>query len=381
MKKIFLFSHVLACVLSLTVSASAGESSIAKPEKGSALSTSKDCGECHKRIHQEWSGTMHASSTPEKDPLVKAFYGYLAAEKFDVKKCDKCHVPFRALYPDEDNKDLSQEGVNCVFCHSVHGKADSGKQGIDYYKLDFLKSVTGPSQGDAKKAAHDAQFIGLFRHVDICSGCHQSGEADYYHAGESQAVCQQCHMPTKQKETVAEDGKVRDKVYRHLFEGGHSEDLLSMAAIISGEAKKSGGKTSVKLSLENSALHPIPGGFPLRAIYVKLTGLDAKGKEVWSNYAKDPRKEDPKGYFALAFPEAEEVYAHYAKEIKPSGDTRIKATEAKELAYEIPSDKVESVRVRLFYRPLPETVLKKLRIDPGLAPETLMMEETIAVAK
>lgn len=362
----------------------AENSSIIKPSKSSDISLSTTCGtdKCHTRIYREWSNTMHAQSTPDKDPLVKIFYNYLSNEDYDTKKCDKCHAPLRAIYHNESdkNKELFKEGVNCIFCHSINGKMTGQNHGIDYYKFDFLKARTGPLKIDNNNV-HETEFIGMFKSVDICAGCHQEGEANYNIRGRKKLPCQQCHMPSKKKMKSAEMGEVRDKVFRHLFEGGHSELLLSMSAIISGEARKQGGKTVVNITLENSARHPLPVGFPLRAIYMKVIALNKKNEPVWSNYKRHPYKEDPKSYFSLIFPEKEEVYAHahWAKKIKPIKDTRLKPRGAKQFSYEVPSDKVESFQVQLYYRLLTETVIKKLKIDGSLAPEVLMFEETIYV--
>lgn len=357
---------------------------IIKPPKSSDIDLSTACGtdKCHTRIYREWSNTMHAQSTPAKDSLLKVFYNYLSNKNYDTKKCDKCHAPLRAIYHDESDKntELFNEGVNCIFCHSINGKMSGQNYGIDYFKLDFLKARTGPHKTD-KNNVHDTEFIGMFRKVEICEGCHQEGEADYNIRGKKKLPCQQCHMPSKKKMRSAEMGEVRDKVFRHLFEGGHSKLILSMTAIISGEARKQGGKTIIDITLENSAHHSLPIGFPLRAIYMKVIALNKKNEPVWSNYKKRPYKEDPGSYFALIFPEKEEVYAHahWAKKIKPIKDTRLKPRGARQFSYEVPSDKVDSFQVQLYYRLLTETVIKKMKIDESLAPEVLMFEETIFV--
>ncbi len=354
---------------------------ISKPPESSGLPSSASCGteDCHTRIFKEWSKTMHSQSSPQKDPLVKAFYGYLAKENYDTGECDVCHVPMRSVYSKEKEKNSAffDEGVNCVFCHSIYGKTAEGGKGLHYYHLDFLKPLTGPTK--TGKEAHDAEFIGMFKKVDICAGCHQNGEMEYATKGKTKSPCQQCHMPSKKKLKSADMGKVREKVHRHLFEGGHSELLLSMAVIVSGEARRDGGKTIVVITLENPSLHPIPIGFPLRAIYMKVVGLDENEEPVWTNYQANPKKEAADAYFALFFPEEDEVYVHCVKDIKPVKDTRLQASSTREFSLEVPSEKIETLQVQLFYRLLPETILKKLNVDEAHAPEVLMLEETIYV--
>ncbi len=369
-----------ACIL-LPSSVCAEKSAVVKPQKSIALGTPETCGACHTRILQEWSGAMHAKADPEKDPIVGAYYKYFSEKKIDTGKCDKCHAPIRALYPVETkgNMELKKAGVNCIFCHSIYGKNPGEKHGIDFYKLDLLKSPAGASKNKEKEEAHNAEFVGIFKHVDICAGCHQGGETDYYAKGKPKTLCQQCHMPTKKNMKLADDGPVREKVYRHLFEGGHSETLLNLAASVEGGARKENDKTILNLSVENFAVHDIPAGFPLRAIYLKVVGLDKNQKPVWSNYEKDPKTEDPSGYFALHFQEEDEPYVHYVKDVKPIKDTRLKASAIEELTYEVPSDKVETFQVRLYYRLLPKSVIQKLEIEGEFPRETLMFEATVYV--
>lgn len=356
-------------------------SNIIKPTKSSDIFLSSVCSEkCHTRIYNEWANTMHAKSTRNKDAIVDAFYKYFEEEGTDVKKCDVCHSPLQSIYVNEPgvNEGLFNEGVNCTACHSVFGANPEGGLGIHYYKLNFNEFGTGPLESKPDNP-HNTKFIKMFRSVNICAGCHQKGETDYILQKRRKAICQTCHMPSKQQMKAADQGSTLKKVYRHLFEGGHSELILSMTAIVSGEARKEGGKTILDIDLENSAYHTIPTGFPLRAIYLKVTAFNEQNKPIWSNYSKNPYKEDPDSFFGSVFNEKDELYAHYVRDIKPITSSSLEANSSKKLTYTVPTAKADSFQVRLYYRLLPERVIEKLNIDKDLVPEVLMLEEMIYV--
>lgn len=376
LKRDLIFIFTLVLFLSVSY---AGEPNA----NSSGIDPSSHCGSCHERNYEEWSNTMHAKSSSAGDPLVKAFYEYLSAKRLDTGECDKCHDPISSVFARKGAaaSGIVSEGVNCVLCHSIYGRMPGSNQGhgVDYFMIDFMKAKTGPTGGDKGQNVHPAEFISLFKSVYLCGGCHQEGEADYIIEGESRLLCQNCHMPSKQTQAAVKGGKTREKVYRHLFEGGHSETLLGMSAIINGKAVRSGGKTIIDLNIENSAFHTVPTGFPLRSIYVKITGLDKNDAPVWTNYKKDPYLEDSKSYFALIFPGNSGISAHYAGKAKPVKDQRLKPREVRHFAYEAPSDKIASFKIQLFYRLLPESVMEELKLNTKQAPETLMLEEIVPV--
>jgi len=360
-----------------------GETNVIKPEDSSKLNQARVCQRCHQRVFAEWSKSMHRRASPERDPIVSAFYSFIRDKGFSSGECDKCHAPIKSLYVNDSSakSPAFTEGVACIFCHSIQGMVDKGnsnKYGSDYFNLDLIKAYTGPSIGQ-EMSFHNTEFLPLFKTVDLCGGCHQEGETSYSGNDERKLLCQQCHMPSKQFQKAAVTGKKRDKVYRHLFEGGHSDDLLSMAAIVTGDARKEKGKTILSISLENSAHHTLPTGFPLRSAYLKILAFNAESQLLWTNYKEDPYEEDPQAYFSLIFAEKDQLLSHHLNNVKPLKDQRLLPRGTKNFTYEVPSAKIDSFRIQVFFRLLPEKVMKKLGIDKELAPEQLMFEETVYV--
>ncbi len=379
LRSIIIISIILRCSLSF-----AEGINILKPNNISDIESSIVCRGCHDRMYDEWMDSMHVNSTPSRDPIVGAFYKYFSENKFDTGKCDSCHSPLSALYPEELEKGSSEifdEGINCVFCHSVYEKvSDRDKlHGTDYFLLNFLNGYTGPLKAERTKF-HDAKYKPIFRSVEFCAGCHQEGEVDFSLNGKTNLLCQECHMPAKRNEKSANTAKNKRKVvYSHSFIGGHTKTLVGKTAKVSGEAELKDSKTLVNIYVVNSTTHAIPTGYPLREMYLKMTGLNETGEAVWSNFKTNPYGEDPQSYFALVLPKGEEVFAHYAKDVKTVKDLRLGPTGTRLLSYIIPSNEIKVLKVKLFYRLLPRTVIKKLKMEESMVPEISVLEETIQV--
>lgn len=357
---------------------------VIKPNNFSDIDSSIICQGCHDRIYDEWSNSMHANSIPSRDPIVGAFYKYLSENKVDTRKCDKCHSPVLSLYPDEEKNEAAgifEEGITCVFCHSVYEKASDRNQvyGTNYFQLNFVNGFTGPTNIRHQTKYHETRYAPIFRTVEFCVGCHQEGEGDFSLKGKTNLLCQTCHMPSQQNEKSATTSQEREVVYRHSFMGGHSEPFLGKTAKVSGEAERRDRKTTVNIYVANSTTHTIPTGYPLREMYLKVTGFNEKNEVVWSNFKKDPYGEDPQSYLGLVLPKGEEALAHYVKDVKPVKDLRLGPRGTRLLSYEIASDKINVIKVKLIYRLLSRTVTQKLKIEESLVPEISVLEETMLV--
>lgn len=332
---------------------------------------------CHNRIYGEWHGSMHASANPEKDPLVGAFYEYLDDKDISTAMCDNCHSPMKAIYGSdlgEDEPGALREGITCIFCHSIYGVHDPEGHGKNHYSLDFTASGTGPGT-DVTKNVHDAEGVKMFRSVDLCGGCHRQGETDFIITENRKIICQQCHMPVKRNKKAADLADKRKKVYRHLFEGGHSELLLSMAVTLVGQVEVGEKYTEFELVISNDAYHTIPTGFPLRAIYLKVQAFNEDDEVIWENYKEDPYGEDPKSYFGLRYKPEEAILAHYAKPVQPVSGHLIAAKMPHTVDYKVESDKVAYFGVKAYYRLLSQDVMKMLNLTDELVPEMLMTED------
>ena len=230
----------------------------------------------------------------------------------------------------------------------------------------------------------------MFRAVDICAGCHVTvkNEYSFLPGGKRQLPCQQCHMPSSMVPAEGEgeardeaNGEKRQKIHRHLFEGGHSDLILGMSGTIGGELRKTDGAFRLSLRVENFSLHPIPTGYPLREIWLRAVAFDRKGRVAWSNHGGDPAREAPEAWFAKRFRPEEELFAHHLLDAAPLADTRLKAREIRFITYDLPPGEISRVEVKLYYRLLQESAIRKLGVPAGLVRRVTMAEETIHPAE
>lgn len=202
--------------------------------KAHQFAPSSDCKECHPKIYEEFSSSMHGNSTIQKDPIHKAVWELQKNQtKIDRYACGKCHTPAandldkmltkgEQVMPQADNP-THQEGISCAYCHRI--------ESIELHK----QSNTNIISKDEKK-----YFGNLNNHIDspyhgiisegnehmkngnVCIGCHShkmnknnlnvcSTNIDNELDG---ANCVSCHMPKV-------DGSISSlyETNKHTFHG------------------------------------------------------------------------------------------------------------------------------------------------------------------
>lgn len=390
---------------------------------------SSNCEECHKKIYKQWSGSMHANSTALKDPIHGAFYqqvvgdpqkeGIKAKGKYPV--CLQCHAPNAAKDGKTklDSKAAYSEGINCVACHTmkkfkgISGPDGKMRLGLKAYETaDILQGSNAflheqgkaadkvraeieesgdlnphlgrDSQGKAYLTSEDVKDIDfpmekntLLKTSNACMGCHDRrnnahgvplcATGDEFIAGKSNETCQSCHMP------------VTDGVMDHSMGGGHSLAMLRRSVSLDISSATKGGKIAVEVTLQNRQPHSVPTGAPFRNAYVKVTALAKDGSVIWRNFEKHPMKEDPKSYLYYHLADDEGKFAPPPKATKAGADSRLKAYETRNIAYEIPLKGVYSVRAELYYNLLWAGLVKKLDhlSDDLKSPKRIAWGETV----
>lgn len=375
---------------------------------------SSNCKECHKAIYKQWSGSMHANSTALKDPIHGAFYQQVVGDplKEGVNKkgkypvCLQCHAPNAAKDGKTklDSKAAYSEGVNCVACHTLKKykgiQSPGGKMQLGlkaYETADVLQGAnaflheqgkaadkvradieeTGDlhphlgkdNQGKTYLSAEDSKDIdfpmeknSMFQTSDACMGCHDRrnnshgvplcATGDEIVSSKSNVTCQSCHMP------------VNDGVMDHSMGGGHSLAMLRRAVRLDISSVAEGDNLVVEVMLENSQPHSVPTGAPFRNAYVKVTALAEDGSVVWRNFEKHPMEEDPKSYLYYHLADDEGKFSPPPKATQAGADSRLRAYEKRNIAYEMPLKGVYSVRAELYYNLLWAGLVEKLNHLP-----------------
>lgn len=218
--------------------------SLAANDTAHNFAPSSDCKQCHPLIYDEFSGSMHANSTPQKDPIHKAVWDkHPQNKKQERYGCGKCHTPAadnldsmitkgQKAMPMADNK-THQAGISCAYCHRI--------KSIEHHAVHNTNVITDSERiyfGTLKKHA-ESPYHGIvtegnehMQNGNVCIGCHShkmnkhklnvcstniENELD-------KANCVSCHMP-KVKGTVS-NIKWRQKHTFHGFAGSHSNSQM-----------------------------------------------------------------------------------------------------------------------------------------------------------
>ena len=200
---------------------------------------SEDCKQCHAKIYEEFSGSMHVRSTPQKDPIHNAVWAdHPQHKKKGQYGCGKCHTPTadnldkmltkgeKAL-PDAANQS-HQAGISCAYCHRIqaielHQKSNTNiisKEGKKYFGT-LKEHVESPYHGITTEGNE------LMKNGNVCIGCHShkrnkwglnvcSTNIDNEMEGTN---CVSCHMP-KVKGSVSDFKDTKVHAF-HGFAGTH----------------------------------------------------------------------------------------------------------------------------------------------------------------
>ena len=204
---------------------------------------SEDCKSCHPLIYKEFSESMHANSTPQKDPIHGSVWAK-HPQNLEFKKygCGKCHTPTaeKDSMPKADSP-KHQEGISCAYCHRIksielHAKSNTNittSTEKNYFGT-LEDHITSPYHGIVSEGNEH------FKNGNVCIGCHShkmnkhklnvcSTNIDNEMDG---ANCVSCHMP-KVKGSVS-NFKDRKEHSFHGFAGSHSnQDMLTKYVDIS----------------------------------------------------------------------------------------------------------------------------------------------------
>lgn len=221
-------------------------------DKVHSYAPSEACKACHPVIYNEFSGSMHAKATPQKDPIHAAVW---AKHPQNLKQqrygCGKCHTPAannldkmktkgeKAL-PLAENA-THQEAISCAYCHRIqsiehhkkHNTNIMSKKEKHYFGT--LKNSIESSYHGIENSNNEHMMNG-----NVCIGCHShkmnkhklnvcstnvDNELD-------RANCVSCHMP-KVEGTVSNMNKTKTHAF-HGFAGSHfHSDMLTQHVDIS----------------------------------------------------------------------------------------------------------------------------------------------------
>lgn len=306
------------------------------------------CAACHGAIVAEYTESMHAQAHHAADPI----YGAMRSLRLGKEgpqlsaACARCHTP-RDLADAESA--VAKTGVGCATCHNLASVELSAElRGVEALRFDAPGMLRGPHDVPAGKAVVHGTGPAQPALVDgktVCLACHGEERNPQglptcttgVEHGDDERSCTSCHMP----EVAAPSGVVSTRATHrsHAFLGPHRAWHGGEIAWLAEHLTVSGRfeQQRVVALIDNRAAHGFPTGFPARLAMLAMTGFDAGGARVWSNFDKDPIKDHPEAVFGKAYVDAEgkPTLAPYAT--KMVRDHRVQRLEKRELANAVPA--------------------------------------------
>jgi len=383
------------------------------------------CGGCHSEIFSQWENSMHNLS--QKDPIYLSLSEFLLKgltdkdELLEAQSCVKCHVPvgFVTGYPLKTSDDrekideLSIQGIQCDYCHSVTGAKKMFNNGL----------ILSPGNGeedpgikrgpykDSESDFHETAYSEFHTSSKICGTCHnvkhvvfntplestydEWEKGPYYSSNpEKNVTCQDCHMYQRpgipatgstprppNKGYASDDGPIRDHVFTHYFVGGNkqvpglfgdkgklkmAEERLRNAAHLSINDHLA-SKQSLKIKITNSgAGHYLPTGLTdIRQMWLEINIENENQKIIYSSGQLDSNGYLPQDaiIFNTVYGDGKGnpvVNISKAREILK--DKRIPPLESVYETITLPQGKWKhlTVKVKLLYRSAPQKLLDQV---------------------
>jgi hypothetical protein len=354
------------------------------------LQAAGTCKSCHLDITEQWERSAHSKADRSKNELFGRMYFYSLKQTrgATMVACGPCHETTSFVNQDfEGIREVSKEGVACVYCHSIKGPGDP--KGIPPFFLD-ITAYHGSIRTPTPTTSHKSAYTNYGAKSEYCGGCHtysnQHGVkiADTY--GEWQrsvyakqgVTCQSCHMPGGPGRNSSE-GPSRPRVANHSFD----QDALAAARPNAARLAVTGarsGRDSVRafVTLTNSGWgHSMPTGNDQKLVLIRIRALDAGGKILWEN---DPFAEWSVSVFGLVL--ADELGTWPAdtwNAVKMLSDRRIKAGGSARVRYDIPVAGAKGpiiIQAHALYRQSKPATLESY----GLSEEQYGQERTLAEA-
>jgi hypothetical protein len=254
-------------------------------DKAHTFAPSEDCKACHPLIYEEFKGSMHANSIPQKDSILNAVWAKhpknLKAERFE---CGKCHTPAadnldamlskdKKALPDATNP-THEEGISCAYCHRIQS-IEKHAQSNTNIMTNTQKNYFGTLKEHLESPYHGIVSEGNehMKNGNVCIGCHShrmnnhnlnvcSTNIDNQMDG---ANCVSCHMQ-KVAGSVSNMHERSEHTF-HGFAGTHfNSEMLSKYVDISfaKEAK------SFFIHIDNQSSHALLL-HPLRMAVLKVS--------------------------------------------------------------------------------------------------------------
>src|SRR5688572_15319253 len=113
------------------------------------LQDASTCKNCHLDITEQWERSAHSKAERSNNQLFGRMYwqSLRVTRGATMVSCGPCHEPSTFVNQDFNSiRQVSREGVNCVFCHMVSGPGPStGNPPLELDLTKFYGTVRNPT--------------------------------------------------------------------------------------------------------------------------------------------------------------------------------------------------------------------------------------------
>src|SRR5690349_3564541 len=136
------------------------------------LQPSSTCKSCHIEITDQWSHSAHSRADRSKNFLFGRMYFFSLKQTrgATMTACGPCHETASFVNQDFENlRDVSSEGVTCIFCHSIDGPAATGVPPVALEIGPYHGTVRAP----IPNRTHTSKYTAYIGTPEFCGSCHK----------------------------------------------------------------------------------------------------------------------------------------------------------------------------------------------------------------
>lgn len=258
------------------------------------LQSGATCKTCHIDITEQWERSSHAKADRSRNLLFGRMYFYSLKQTrgATMVACGPCHETASYVNQDfEKLRDVSAEGVACVFCHSIDGSADHGMPPVT---LD-VSAYSGTIRTPVPTTTHKSKFAPFLGTSEFCGSCHKYsnqhgveisdtyGEWKRSKYAKLKVTCQSCHMPGGAGRNTAE-GPMRARVANHAFDHDELAAARPNAVTMRLRGERRGDSLRVVATVTNAGWgHSLPTGNDQNIAVLRVRVKSAAGEILWEN--------------------------------------------------------------------------------------------------
>lgn len=328
------------------------------------ITSSLECGKCHKDIYKTWKNSLHADSAENQVFITAYLQAFYERGEEARKTCLKCHAPIALMADDlKMSQAVTREGISCDYCHSIAEILPGGPK----FEFNLLKQ--GPLEG-VISPVHKTRFNPIFKESLFCGGCHEYSSSNGVKLIETYSEwkqgpypaqgkqCQSCHMRKVSGKIVAAEVKRTPEVEisSHDIAGGHSTSKREESIEIKiAEVNKYKQKIEVAVDVTNKgAGHKIPTGLPSKKIVLQVS-IQSKTGEAYQIHQKTYQKvlEDANGN-----PVTADADLLMGKAVKIVSDNRLAPLETRreKFTFFVPEERDQKISAAVYYDHNPKII-------------------------